>query len=40
MCDLKNEYLLNPCGTLSIPYWKNKIIIVPPRYGYYSRKEI
>lgn len=28
MCDLKNEYLLNPCGTLSIPYWKNKIIIV------------
>ena len=30
MCDLKNEYLLNPCGTLSIPYWKNKIIIVPP----------
>ena len=24
-----NEYLKNPCGTLSIPYWKNKNIITP-----------
>lgn len=23
------EYLKNPCGTLSIPYWKNKNIITP-----------
>ena len=24
-----NEYLKNPCGTLSIPYWKNKNVITP-----------
>lgn len=24
-----NEYLKNPCGTLSIPYWKNKNITAP-----------
>ncbi len=24
------EYLNNPCGTLSIPYWKAKSITVPP----------
>lgn len=23
------EYLKNPCGTLSVPYWKNKNIITP-----------
>ncbi|MDE6660815.1 MAG: GNAT family N-acetyltransferase [Anaeroplasmataceae bacterium] len=23
------EYLKNPCGTLSIPYWKNKVISIP-----------
>lgn len=26
---LKEEYLRNPCGTLSIPYWKNKRIKIP-----------
>ncbi|MBQ3602496.1 MAG: GNAT family N-acetyltransferase [Clostridia bacterium] len=25
-----NEYLNNPCGTLSIPYWKAKSITIPP----------
>ncbi len=29
MENLKTEYLLNPCGILSIPYWKNKNIIIP-----------
>ena len=24
------EYLNNPCGTLSIPYWKAKNITIPP----------
>ena len=24
------EYLKNPCGTLSIPYWKAKNIVIPP----------
>ena len=24
-----NEYKANPCGTLSIPYWKNKNITIP-----------
>ena len=24
------EYLNNPCGTLSIPYWKAKKIVIPP----------
>lgn len=24
------EYLNNPCGTLSIPYWKTKNITIPP----------
>ena len=24
------EYLNNPCGTLSIPYWKEKNIVIPP----------
>ncbi len=24
-----DEYLLNPCGTLSIPYWKNKVMKLP-----------
>ena len=23
------EYLNNPCGTLSIPYWKAKNIVIP-----------
>lgn len=23
------EYKRNPCGSLSIPYWKNKLISVP-----------
>lgn len=23
-------YLKDPCGTLSIPYWKNKTVTVPP----------
>ena len=26
---LKEKYLKNPCGTLSIPYWKNKMIKIP-----------
>lgn len=25
-----NEYLNNPCGTFSIPYWKAKNIVIPP----------
>ena len=25
----KTEYLLNPCGTLSIPYWKYQTIAIP-----------
>ena len=25
----KTEYLLNPCGTLSIPYWKYRTIAIP-----------
>ena len=25
-----DEYLNNPCGTLSIPYWKAKNITIPP----------
>ncbi len=25
----KTEYLLNPCGTLSIPYWKYQTIMIP-----------
>lgn len=24
------EYLNNPCGTLSIPYWEAKNITIPP----------
>ena len=24
-----DAYLKNPCGTLSIPYWKNKNIVIP-----------
>ena len=24
------EYLINPCGLLSIPYWKAKIVKIPP----------
>lgn len=28
--DLLKAYRENPCGTLSIPYWKNKRISVPP----------
>ena len=24
-----SEYLENPCGTLSVPYWKAKSIIIP-----------
>lgn len=27
--ELLEEYLHNPCGTLSIPYWKSKCIQVP-----------
>lgn len=28
--ELLKSYKENPCGTLSIPYWKNKRITVPP----------
>ena len=28
--DLLEAYKRNPCGTLSIPYWKNKQIQIPP----------
>lgn len=28
--NLRNEYKKNPCGVLSIPYWKNKSITIPP----------
>lgn len=24
-----NEYLVNPCSSLSIPYWKNKVVEIP-----------
>ena len=24
-----NEYLQNPCGKLSIPYWKSKTLVIP-----------
>ena len=27
--DLLDAYKANPCGTLSIPYWKNKSIEIP-----------
>ncbi len=27
--DLLEAYKANPCGTLSIPYWKNKTIVIP-----------
>ena len=27
---LINDYLADPCGSLSIPYWKNKKMNVPP----------
>lgn len=27
--DFFQEYIHNPCGTLSIPYWKNKSISIP-----------
>lgn len=26
---MKEKYLANPCGTLSIPYWKHKVINIP-----------
>lgn len=26
---LLNEYLISPCSSLSIPYWKNKIMTIP-----------
>lgn len=26
-----SDYLRDPCGTLSIPYWKNKSIVIPRR---------
>ena len=34
----KEEYLLNPCGTLSIPYWKNKTIIIPSNIAIIHKK--
>lgn len=38
------EYLNNPCGTLSIPYWKAKNITIPPEmkilHDKYFRTEI
>lgn len=27
------QYLADPCGTLSIPYWKGKTVAVPPHMG-------
>lgn len=29
--DLREEYLQDPCGTLSIPYWKSKVVKIPPQ---------
>ena len=26
------EYLQNPCGTLSIPYWKAKTLAIPDSF--------
>ena len=42
--DLLKAYRENPCGTLSIPYWKNKRISVPPHMkivheGCYSKSD-
>lgn len=36
--DIK-EYLDNPCGSLSIPYWKNKIIKQPSHIHIFHEKE-
>ena len=33
------EYLNNPCGTLSIPYWKAKNIVIPPEMKILHDKE-
>lgn len=34
----KDEYLLNPCGTLSIPYWKNNAIKIPSNIAIIHKK--
>ncbi|MBU1144593.1 MAG: GNAT family N-acetyltransferase [Firmicutes bacterium] len=34
-----NEYLSNPCRSLSIPYWKNKIIETPPNIQIIHEKD-
>lgn len=33
------EYLSNPCGSLSIPYWKDKIIDIPSNVQIYHEKD-
>ncbi len=33
------EYLKNPCGTLSIPYWKNKNIVTPEHIKIVHQKD-
>lgn len=38
MLSLK-EYLNNPCGVLSIPYWKNKGIMIPPNMKIVHHKD-
>lgn len=34
----KDEYLLNPCGTLSLPYWKNKTIKIQSNIAIIHKK--
>lgn len=34
------EYLSNPCGSLSIPYWKDKMIDVPSNIQIYHEKDL
>ena len=33
------EYLSNPCGSLSIPYWKDKIMDIPSNVQIYHEKD-
>lgn len=33
------EYLKDPCGTLSVPYWKNKNIITPDHIKIVHQKD-
>ncbi|MBU1093606.1 MAG: GNAT family N-acetyltransferase [Firmicutes bacterium] len=33
------KYLSNPCGSLSIPYWKDKIIDIPANIQVYHEKD-